>query len=92
MLFLYVGSVLILLTYTTNAQQLEPSQYTKQKFEEIKKLLPFNDIQDFEDAKRGFIATIESGEILNPNNSVSYSMKVWDFLKDTAAETTNPSL
>jgi alkyl sulfatase BDS1-like metallo-beta-lactamase superfamily hydrolase len=84
--------VFISLTGMMQAQNLAPSTFTKQKFEEITNLLPFGERQDFDNAKRGFIATVESGVIYNEDGSISFSMKAWDFLKDDAAGTANPSL
>jgi len=74
------------------AQNLDPSVFTKQIFEEIQNLLPFENTQDFDNAKRGFIATVDSGAIYNEDGSVSYSLQAWDFLKDSVAATANPSL
>jgi len=73
-------------------QNLDASSFTIQKNEELKSVLTFEDKQDVDDAKRGFIATIDSGVIMNQNGSVSFSMKVWDFLKEDAPNTANPSL
>lgn len=86
--------VILLSVFTGIAygQAPEPSQFTKEKNAEVKKSLPFADKQDFEDATRGFIATIESGVILNDDGTPSFSMKAWDFLKEPEAETANPSL
>ncbi|MBL4871648.1 MAG: MBL fold metallo-hydrolase [Robiginitomaculum sp.] len=55
-------------------------------------LLDFTDRRDFEAADRGFIATMESGEILDADGNVVTSMKAYDFLKQEAPATVNPSL
>lgn len=55
--------------------------------------LPFNDRQDFEDAERGFIATLPDAEIKAEDGRVVWSMKEYAFLNsDTPADTVNPSL
>ncbi len=55
--------------------------------------LPFNDRQDFEDAERGFVATLPDAEIKANDGRVVWSMKEYAFLKnDKAADTVNPSL
>jgi alkyl sulfatase BDS1-like metallo-beta-lactamase superfamily hydrolase len=54
--------------------------------------LPFDDTRDFENARRGFIATIESGRIELPDGSTSYDMSQFEFLEGEAPNTVNPSL
>ena len=55
-------------------------------------ILDFSDRRDFENAERGFIATLESGEIKDADGNVIYSMKAYDFLKTDAPATVNASL
>jgi alkyl sulfatase BDS1-like metallo-beta-lactamase superfamily hydrolase len=55
--------------------------------------LPFKDRQDFEDADRGFVATLPDAEITAQDGRVVWSLKDYAFLKnDKAADTVNPSL
>ena len=55
--------------------------------------LPFANRQDFEDARRGFVATIPNGEVKAPDGRVIWSMEGFKFLeKDRAPATVNPSL
>lgn len=55
--------------------------------------LPFKDRRDFEDARRGFIGTIDSGEIRDAQGNVVWSLNPYGFLKEaTAPATVNPSL
>lgn len=55
--------------------------------------LPFDDKRDFEDAKRGFIATIADMNITNAKGGVVWTLKGYDFLKaDKAPPSVNPSL
>lgn len=57
------------------------------------KTLPFSDRADFEDAKRGFIATLPDGIIPGPGDRPAFSTKQYDFLKsDQVPATVNPSL
>lgn len=79
-------------SYAQNAEKPQASSYTKSANESVKNYLPFSDTQDFKDAKRGFIATIAEREIRNPDGSLSFSIKGWDFLDKDGSETANPSL
>lgn len=55
--------------------------------------LPFEDRQDFEDARRGFIDTLPDATITNADGRVVWTLKPYDFLaSDTAPPTVNPSL
>lgn len=74
------------------AQNTEPSRFTKQANEQVLKTLPFDNKQDFEDATRGFIATIDEPAITSENGKEVYGLAVWDFLKQEAPASANPSL
>ena len=55
--------------------------------------LPFADRQDFEDAARGFIATIPDAAITNVSGRTVWSLAPYKFLEnETAPPTVNPSL
>lgn len=55
--------------------------------------LPFEDRQDFEDARRGFIETLPDATITNLQGRVVWTLKPYGFLSsDTAPPTVNPSL
>ena len=57
------------------------------------KTLPFNDRADFEDAKRGFIATLPDGIVTGPDGKPAWNSKQYDFLNsDQVPATVNPSL
>lgn len=57
------------------------------------KTLPFNDRADFEDAKRGFIATLPDGVIPGAGDRPAWDTRPYDFLKsDQVPATVNPSL
>ena len=55
--------------------------------------LPFNDRADFDDADRGFIATVPDGTIPGPGGKSAWDNNQYDFLKnEQAPPTVNPSL
>ncbi len=55
--------------------------------------LPFADNQDFEDARRGFVATLPEVEIKNAQGRVVWSLRDYGFLDDPEVPATvNPSL
>lgn len=57
------------------------------------KTLPFSDRADFEDARRGFIATLPDGVVPGPGDKPAFDTKQYDFLKsDQVPPTVNPSL
>jgi len=57
------------------------------------KTLPFGDRADFEDAKRGFIATLPDGAIPGIGDKLAFDTKQYEFLKsDQVPPTVNPSL
>jgi len=54
--------------------------------------LDFTDRQDFDDARRGFIATLPDAHIASDGGGVAWSMKPYGFLRGEAPDTVNPSL
>ena len=55
--------------------------------------LPFDDTQDFEDARRGFIGSLPEVEVRNAQGRVVWSLREYAFLAEaTAPPTVNPSL
>lgn len=68
------------------------TQYTIENNKALQSYLPFDDMSDFKNAQKGFIATIESGVIYGQNDRVAYDMKQFDFLEKAAPDTANPSL
>lgn len=55
--------------------------------------LPFHDDTDFENARRGFIADSPSRRILNPDESVSFDLDTYGFVRNAdVPDTVNPSL
>ena len=60
--------------------------------EEVKRSLPFDDTQDFEDASRGFIGTTDSNIVTNASGRRVWDNHVYAFLKEGAPNEANPSL
>jgi len=55
--------------------------------------LPFDDTQDFEDARRGFLGSLPEVEITNDRGRVVWSLREYAFLDEAVAPpTVNPSL
>ncbi|MDT9026334.1 alkyl/aryl-sulfatase [Rossellomorea yichunensis] len=73
-------------------QSMPATSYTKKSNSEVYDSLNFEDRQDFEDAKRGFIAPLESTMIKDDSGEVVWDIDKLDFLQGTAPETVNPSL
>jgi len=54
--------------------------------------LPFNKQDDFQDAARGFIATLTDALVTGSDGHVVWSQKDYAFLEKAATDTVNPSL
>ena len=67
------------------------TNFTKKAQEDVYNYLNFEDKQDFEDAKRGFIAPLETN-IKNAEGKVLWDAGNLAFLENSAPETVNPSL
>ncbi|QKT06927.1 MBL fold metallo-hydrolase [Gordonia sp. X0973] len=53
---------------------------------------PFDDTRDFDDADRGFIATLDLRTITNAAGEVIWDLDAYDFLAADAPDSANPSL
>lgn len=75
-------------------QPKDATQVTKAANDAMLKALPFSDKQDFEDAKRGFIAPLSEGGIVkNKDGRVAHDASKFAFPLDAPAPATvNPSL
>lgn len=70
-----------------------PEPSTIQSNADMAKSLPFSDRRDFEDAMRGFIATVPDALVPGTGARPVWNMKPYDFLQaDAPADTVNPSL
>ncbi|MDR5781375.1 alkyl sulfatase dimerization domain-containing protein [Caballeronia sp. LZ065] len=66
---------------------------TQQANADLLKTLPMSDRQDYEDAKRGFIATLPDINITTPEGKVVWTLNGYQFLQaQDAPPTVNPSL
>jgi alkyl sulfatase BDS1-like metallo-beta-lactamase superfamily hydrolase len=57
-----------------------PSQFTIESQQKQRQLLPFEDTQDFEESKQGFISAPPYRKIMNNTGGVAWNMDDWDFL------------
>ncbi|MFO1272810.1 MAG: alkyl sulfatase dimerization domain-containing protein [Rubrivivax sp.] len=93
-----IATALALLAHTLAAQaQTAPKAAEPATVESNRQwlsALPFADRRDFEDARRGFVATLADGEIRAADGRVVYSMKPYAFIDKPgpAPESVNPSL
>jgi len=75
------------------AQSGDAAPATRAANEAFAKTLPFADRADFDDANRGFIATLKDGVIAGPGGKPAWDSNPYAFLKsDTVPATVNPSL
>jgi alkyl sulfatase BDS1-like metallo-beta-lactamase superfamily hydrolase len=76
-----------------SAQSRDAEPATRAANEAFVKALPFSDRTDFDDAKRGFIATLPDGVIAGPGPKPAFDTKLYAFLgKDEVPASVNPSL
>lgn len=85
-------SALLMLLCQMSWAQTEASAFTRDKNNQVKEYLPFENKDDFRDAKRGFIGTIDHPVIKNEDGTVAYDLNSWNFLDKATPETVNPSL
>ncbi|MFN9355920.1 MAG: hypothetical protein ACK6A4_03700, partial [Alphaproteobacteria bacterium] len=69
----------------------EPSTSTKEFHDRIRKELPFDNTQDFEFAKRGFIATLDDPKIKDDSGRVVFDLASYHFPKTEAPAIDYPS-
>jgi alkyl sulfatase BDS1-like metallo-beta-lactamase superfamily hydrolase len=85
--------VLALNCQQVSAQSRDAEPATRAANEAFVKALPFSDRTDFDDAKRGFIATLPDGVIAGPGPKPAFDTKLYAFLgKDEVPASVNPSL
>ncbi|WP_249593879.1 alkyl/aryl-sulfatase [Peribacillus frigoritolerans] len=73
------------------SQSNSATSFTKKSHEEVYQYLDFEAKQDFEDARRGFIAPFETN-IIREDGNVVWDSERLSFLEGTAPDTVNPSL
>lgn len=70
-----------------------PSSYTAEAQNDLRKILPFADMRDFEEAKKGFIAAPSYTRIMAEAGNVAWNMGSYSFLLDGKNyDSINPSL
>ncbi len=74
------------------AQPKPATEHTSQAQARVQSALNFSDRQSFEDAKRGFIASLDPITIQRADGHVTYDLEQLDFLDAEAPATVNPSL
>ena len=75
------------------AQPRDAESATREANAGVLDSLPFSDRQDFEDARRGFVAALPDGLIAGSGPTPVWNMKAYEFLdRDEAPATVNPSL
>ena len=88
-----VLAVFALTAQPVSAQSRDAEPATRAANDAFVKSLPFADRADFDDAKRGFIATLPDGVIAGPGGRAAFDTKPYAFLqKDEVPATVNPSL
>ena len=88
-------SLLMTQTYgqeTLSANQKEATAFTKKANNDVLNYLPFSDQTDFDNAKKGFVATNDEGVIYLENGQPCFSMEQFNFINGTAPAEANPSL
>ncbi|KAK4097043.1 Metallo-hydrolase/oxidoreductase [Parathielavia hyrcaniae] len=74
------------------AEPKAPTATIIKQHSEVKNSLPFADTRDFDDASKGFIATLEPTTVTNSSNVPVWNNDVYDFLQGDSPLTANPSL
>ncbi len=76
------------------AERGEASEFTRAINDDLLTRLPFEDRQDFEDAARGLIATLDPAPVLGANGRVVWDPSAFAFIEQgsDAPDTVNPSL
>ncbi|MBI0580033.1 MBL fold metallo-hydrolase [Neobacillus cucumis] len=75
-----------------STQPMSATSFTKKANLAVYESLNFDDLQDFVDANRGFIAPLESNMIKDDSGEIIWDIESLEYLNDTAPDTVNPSL
>jgi alkyl sulfatase BDS1-like metallo-beta-lactamase superfamily hydrolase len=73
-------------------QQREPEASIRAAQAELLASLPFDDVDDFAAADRGFIGTLDDPRIRNAAGEVVWDASTYDFVQGDAPDSVNPSL
>jgi alkyl sulfatase BDS1-like metallo-beta-lactamase superfamily hydrolase len=72
---------------------VQPTEATRRQNDLVRGTLPFHDTRDFDDARRGFIATLTPGVVKGTDGRVVWDLDSFGFAgQEDAPETVNPSL
>ena len=74
------------------AKEKPASSFTRDMQKKVLRSLPFDDRRSFENASKGFIATLDPLTIKRPDGSPVLDLSKFDFLNNEAPPTVNPSL
>ena len=74
------------------AKEKPASSFTQDMQKKVLRSLPFDDRRSFENASKGFIATLDPLTIKRPDGSAVLDLSKFDFLNNEAPPTVNPSL
>ena len=77
---------------TDQSREKPASSFTESMQEEVLRSLPFEDRRSFENASKGFIATLDPLTIARANGPPVLDLSKFDFLNGEAPPTVNPSL
>ena len=90
----YTIAPLLLGTVKLSAQEKpKPATlFTQKANEQVYNSLDFSDKAEWDDAKRGFIATVDSGLVYNEQGKLVVRESDYDFIKGKAPVTVNPAL
>ncbi len=69
-----------------------PTKFTIEKNKDVSKLLPIEDQGDFEDARKGLIASDPNLVIKGKNDKTVWDQTAYEFMKGKAPASVNPSL
>ena len=69
-----------------------PSSFTVDINRNVSRVLPISDQQDFEDARRGFIATGKDVVVIDAGGAEVWNLPAYDFIQGDAPASVNPSL
>ncbi|WP_437126434.1 alkyl/aryl-sulfatase [Nocardia mangyaensis] len=72
--------------------QTDPTQAIAEANRGVIDTLPFDDIDDFADADRGWIAALEPGTVTDASGKVVWDNDSYDFLTGSCPQSVNPSL
>ena len=91
-LALFCGTVLGEIPVFAQTTPKEATEATKQHNKQVLQELPFNNKQDFENANKGFIATLPDVKVVGAKGNTVWDLGTYAFLKQDVPPTANPSL